>query len=303
MDAPNPPSLTGSEFAVPATHSAHVSVALGQLRRGVFLTCWFGTLSVFVHIVLWGLASFTGLRWSEVTHAPQQAPLIVSAGDAQQPESRTTLGGPPQEATAEPVNPNRVRSNADRLMGYVAATARAVGTMAILVLTPLVALGVVLAAATATRGVEKAVSAFCWSVLVLLLVLPVSEFVGLPWAGGAFWTYDGLCAFLDHSDTINGYRAPFFGRYLLLPAVCGLGLAITLVRFGAGVEAGLIGKENLHLDPALEQEAGQVKAGSLHGGRAATAMRQVVMAPKPTETEDPPSVRQLSAGQRPKRLI
>jgi hypothetical protein len=67
--------------------------------------------------------------------------------------------------------------------------------------------------------------------------------------------------------------------------------------------------ENLRLDPDLEQEAGNVRPGSLHGGRTAAAMRQISDslpgggAGAYGQGTGGPSVRQPSPGEAPKRLI
>jgi hypothetical protein len=89
---------------------------------------------------------------------------------------------------------------------------------------------------------------------------------------------------------------------------------VTLIGLGfsAGVHSGIVPKENMRLDPTLEREAANITPGSLHGGRAAVALRAASSAPmssperKPVSApapSQPPSITQLSVGEAPKRLI
>jgi hypothetical protein len=164
-----------------------------------------------------------------------------------------------------------------------------------------------LGASSATSGVDKTVSAFGWSLVVALLALPIGEFASLPWRDGGFWSYAHLTAQLDAGASTKAVI--FLAQYLLLPAACLLGIALVGNRFSAGVELGLMRKEMLRLDPALEQEAGNIKPSSLHGGRTAGAMRQAEqagaseVAAAGSREQRSPSITQPSAGEAPKRLI
>ena len=142
---------------------------------------------------------------------------------------------------------------------------------------------------------------------VALLSVPVGEFVSLPWLDGGFWSYSHLTEQID--GQLAAGRTVFFAQYLLLPIVCLLCTAIAGLRFSAGVELGLMRKEMLRLDPALEQEAANIKPASLHAGRTAAAMRQAVGAGLQAGSEQPagrPStgaIKQPSSGAVPTRLV
>lgn len=301
------PTLTGSESGAPPTHTASVSIALGRLRFGVLLCCWLVVLAIVAQMTVWALASFTDLRWTQIT-AHEEPPLIVKAEEAHQQQIRSALevsaDGPPHR---EPVNLNRVLTKHDRIFAAVASLSGGFGTLAVLALLPLVALGVILAASSATSGVDKTVSAFGWSLVVALLAMPIGGFINLPWLDGGFWSYANLTERIDGG--IAAGRAVFFAQYLLLPAVCLVGIAVAGMRFSAGVELGLIRKEMLRLDPALEREAANVKPGSLHAGRTAAAMKQAVGASQPARDASTaklpatPSIKQPSPGEAPRRLI
>ncbi len=323
---PNPEtSLTGSARGAPATHSASVSLALGRLRFSVLLSCWVIGLALLAQTVIWSLVNFTELRWDRSETPTAETALIVKPGPA--PVVRSALDDVKGRPSAEPVDPNRLVSGYDRIFEIGSRLARGLGTVGLLALLPLLAVGVLLAAGSATRGVDKTVSAFTWSIVVALLVLPIGELVGLSAPGGAFWSYEAVTAKIDAAgvpaidartvppsdagDAWNEGLAGSIARYVMLPlaalcAVCMVGL-----RFDAGVEAGLVRKEDLTLDPKLEAEAGGITPGSLHAGRAATAMQGlgsgVPFAPGPkaiaAPAEGPVSIRQVSPGSAPKRMI
>ena len=296
------PSLTGGQCGPPSTHKQSVSVALSRLRHGVLLCCWLVGTALLLQAVVWSAVVFTDLRWTEMT-ASADAPIIVKAEDLEQQSIRSALEPHDHTTTRNPVDVNRIHSKYDRMLNTASSLASGFGSIAVLAFTPLIGLGVLLAASSATAGVERAVSAFGWSLVVGLLVLPVGQLIGMPWQHGALWSYDALTSHLDTAGHTPPTDLVFYARYLLLPATCLAGVALVGTRFSAGVRAGLLVKEDLRLDPALEREAANVKPGSHHGGRAATAMRQTVTgrAEKPEPTG--PAVSRTSAGEAPRRLI
>lgn len=96
--------------------------------------------------------------------------------------------------------------------------------------------------------------------------------------------------------------AEFYLRYLLLPLTCIIGLALIALRFSAGVEAAII-RIDYRLDPALEREAANIKASSLHGSGRSTAALGGTMAGAPAAPPAPPSAMQVSPGVAPRRII
>ena len=300
-------TLTGSDTRTPATHSRSVALALARLRGVVWLCCWVVALGLLVQTIVWGLTVFTDLRWTEVAadkSAP--APMVVTPKQAQPPRLRSALDGPLAESEAEAVNPNRILGPRDRTLSMTASLAGGFGSLAVAALIPLVGLGAIVAATSATNGVEKTVSAFSWTLLVALFALPFGELMGFPWQDGAFWSYERLCERLD-ARTTTSIDLVFCSRYLALPLVTGCGIAVIALRFSGGVDAGAYRGEQLRVDPALEKEAGNIKPSTLHGGRAASAMRNAMMkdaiARPGVASLSTSSVKQPSAGTAPKRLI
>jgi hypothetical protein len=174
----------------------------------------------------------------------------------------------------------------DRLFGTLAAISGGIAALAVLIITPLVTMGVLLAAASATSGVERTISAFGWSLIIGLLILSFGGVIGLPWQDGALWSYTHLTSAVEAHINSVGPITPtdslgltVLSRYLLLPVACLIGVAMVGAQFRSGVKAGLLRKENLSLDPTLEQEAHGVVPGSLHGAPGVNALERVVSAP------------------------
>ncbi|MCP3906269.1 MAG: hypothetical protein GY715_21815 [Planctomycetes bacterium] len=261
-------------------------------------------MALTIQLVVWGLTTFTQLRWTEI-RVQDQPPIIV------QRETRLrrlhmlddgVTDSPHQEA----VDPNRVPSRFNSIFATATALAGGIGIIGCLVLIPLLGLGVVLAASSATNGVERAVSAMGWALAAVLLSLPLGKLIGLPWDDGALWSYASLCAAVDGVDGAAGVldgstsdKAAFFAQYLLLPVVCIASLLLAGTMFSSGVEAGMMRREALALDETLELEAANVQPSSLHGGRTAGALQRSTAG---ADTSSP-SVKQLTPGGQPKRLI
>jgi len=310
------PTLTGSSRGAPATHAAPVSLALGRLRFSVLLCCWVIGATLLAQAVIWSLVNFTDLRWDRSEAPPARTALVVQPSHAPKVQSALdAVKGDPQPP--KPVDANRIITGYDRVFKVGSRLARGLGTLALFAMLPLLAVGVLLAAASATRGVDKTISAFTWSIVAALLVLPLGESLGMAQSGGAFWSYEQVTARIDAAgepslEEIHGdSQMVAIARHLLLPLAAVCAIAMVGLRFDAGVESGLMRKEDLTLDPTLESEAGNIKPGSLHAGRTAAAMQalgsgvpfavgsKAVAAP----ADGPPSIRQVSPGSAPKRMI
>jgi hypothetical protein len=318
------PSLTGSSCGPPPTHSASVSIALGRLRLGVLACCGLIALALAVQLLIWTMVSFTDIRWTTADEAAADAAVaaaeksksvprvVVAEEKKKEPERPTPFDTEPAGATSdvEAVNPNRVLSRYDRLFAMASSLAGGLGALAVLALAPWIGLGVVLAASSGTTGVERTVSAFGWALIIGLLALPAGELVGLPWRDGALWSYADLTTIVDAPEGSGAGGIVFFARFLLMPLACVIGIVLVAARFSSGVEAGMLQREQLRLDPALESEAANIKPTTLHGGRTAAAMKVAVEQaggvnqPTPIgQSDGPATVRQISTGDAPKRLI
>jgi hypothetical protein len=295
--------------------STYVSAAMSRLRGSVSLCCWVIGASLMVQLLIWCMAMFTQVRYETAT-APVKPGLVIASRDVKgvsvtvkRPNGSTATDA---AAPPEPAAPQRELSKFDPMLAKASSLAMASGTFATCILLPLIALGVLLGAGSATTGVEQTVSAFIWSIILALLVLPFGETVGLPWKEGALTTYHTMTQQVDFTQvqSADAWGGPtFYARFAFMPLACIAGIAMVGLRFSSGVNAGIIPKENFRLDPALEKEAANIKPTSLHGGRAAAAMR-VANAANSTAERKPvmaaagvAATSTTSAGEAPRRLI
>ncbi|MCI0362755.1 MAG: hypothetical protein L0Y44_12665 [Phycisphaerales bacterium] len=293
---------------MPPLQAPFISVALSRLRGGVVICGWVVGVSLVTQLLIWCIATFMDVRY-EVLQENAPAATIVSAKPDDKPISTTpTPSGP---TIVKPVDVNRVRTSHDSMMAEASTLAMGAGSLAMIVLLPLLALGVILGAGSCTPGVERTVSAFMWALLVALLVLPLGGALGLPWREGALVSYATMSTQVDVqlSGTADGWGGPmFYARFALLPLASVVGITMVCMRFCYGISAG-IPKEDIRLDEALEKEAANITPSSLHAGRASAAFKAAsVLAAATAKNMDKPlqpqgGITQISAGEAPKRLI
>lgn len=302
--------------------SRSASTALGRLRRAVIVCCWVVGVALFTQLILWSLVSFTDLRFvagEEAEAEPAAAPLIVHADPQRAHRPRAGRehddeATPAPAATSQPVEAaSPVYSSANGVMSQIMMFTGAAGRGAMLALLAVMAIAVALAISSGTHGVEGAVSAYIWAVVVALLVLPLGDALGLPWKHGALTTYDHMTEWVDHVrrpaesvQPVAAATAPpsgslvFYLRLGLAPVACIVGISLVGLRFCAGIEAGLVRRESHRLDPTLEREASNITPTSLHGGPRG---RTSGILSGSIESEAMPSATQVSPGVMPKRLI
>ena len=298
-----------------AVQIPYVSVSLARLRRGVTLCCWIVGLAATLQTLVFCVAAFMDLRY-QVLQDKTPVTLIVSPGEAGHTQANPPPRGAP-EPEAKPVDPNRVRTKNDRVMEQTSTLAYGAGMIGIVLLLPMLIMGALLTAGSATPGVERTVSAFMWALVVAVMILPFGELLGLPWREGALVSYSVMTQEVDlvRGGDDHGWGTPlFYARFALLPLTCVVGMTLVGLGFSSGVSAGIMPKEDVRLDPTLEREAANITPGSHHGSRAAAAMRSSNVMPTPAPAaappppppppkSAPPSITQLSPGEAPKRLI
>lgn len=273
---------------MPPIISPFVSLAFSRLRRAVNVCCWIVAGALLCQTLIWCFATFTQVRYETLQAKATPGAIVISRESKASQTTPILVNSSAEAQTAgpevKPADPNRVLSKFEPAFERANALAFAAGNIAMLVLLPLVAMGLLLGVTSATNGVEQSVSAFVWSLVVGLFVLPVGQHIGLPWEQGALTHYAMMTQQVDLS--LAGSQeawasATFYARFALMPLVCVCGLAMIGLRFNVGIGSGIIPKENLRLDPALEREVANIKVGSLHGGRAAGAMRVAGMGAAP----------------------
>ncbi len=299
-----------------------ISIALTRLRSGVGFCCWVAALSLLTQVLVFGVAAFLDLR-HQVLEQQGSPATVVSAAAAAREQPLTSSDAQPLESPAEAksespdaVNPNVVLTKQDFVMGRISTLALTAGSISIVLLLPMIMVGVMLSASSATPGVERVVSSFMWSLAVALFVLPLGSQFGLPWDYGGLAPYEYMTQNVDRQMIDGRWGEPtFHARFAGLPLFCLLGVGFVGFRFSHGVAAGILPKEDMRIDPVLEKEAANVKPGSLIGGRTAGALRTVSTGPSLPHTpavtavttngasEIKPGMLHQTAGEAPKRLI
>jgi hypothetical protein len=186
-----------------------------------------------------------------------------------------------------------VRTGYDQFFNDIASVSMATGTLSCLVLLPLMMVSVMLVASRPNAKVHAAVSALVWTGIIGALALPLSGALNLPWQDGAFHDYGRMVRDIDAYNNNSIGMLSFYGRFLMLPLFCALGVLLIGVRFGRSVEALMPDRLPHQLDPVLEREAANRQAGTLHGaGRTAAALNRSVAqsAARPAPSAQPASV-------------
>lgn len=251
----------------------HISAAVQELRAWVIACAVVVVLSATAQLVVFGFARYTDVRFLTLEGAPPARPVVV------QNQPATTAANAPVEANHAP-DPNRVLSVADRNMALVSNTASAGGLIAALALAFLTMLGVAVAGGGAIPGVERAVKAAVWAIVVALLCLPWSAFAGqtgsrdlLP---GVFAGYSSLLFGVERAEA---GAAGVLIEHVILPAVVVVMSFCVAYWFHTGVERGIIITSVSQLDRQVEREAAAIaKAGvsSLHAPRTMGVLDQAI---------------------------
>ena len=293
----------------------HFAIALKELQTGVTICCWVIGIALLAQVIAWSLVTYTDIRYVSHESTPDANVTSVVQSDDIRRELLPDAGEADPDIVALDVN--RQFSKADHLLAVVSGLSGALGTMAILALLPLLGLAVVLGAGAATPGVDRAAGAFVWAVVLVTLALPWGSFFEAMPFDGLFANYEVLTSDVEIArsevDATGLERATssglmFYGRYCILPLACVAGIAAIGLRFRAGIEAGLISKENYKLDPELEKEVAGLKATSLMGGSRSTGAFKAAVNKQGDENTakkapDDRPISQLTAGDRPNRPI
>lgn len=288
-----------------------LSVALGRLRFAVVTACWIISLCLVTQILVWSLTSFTELRYAggdELTDA--EGPLIVK-GDEKKSRRVASSGGKREGSwrpdDGEEEKEERPVGHFDRVFAIAVNVSRTMGLMSALVICPLLSLGVLLAVPAGAPKVERAVNALTWSIVLVLLAMPLGGWFGLSWAQGTLSSYAQMMTEVGTAQA-EGFAPVFYARFLLLPIASAVGFVLVGFQFNSAVEAVLL-KGDPAFDPQLEQEASNVAATSLHGtGRTAGALTKALEDTKAArqarkKRKQSASMTRVSQGEMPKRLI
>lgn len=265
----------------------HISSALQHMRFGVTTAAVVLSLCVAAQVVVWSIVHYTEIRIETLAPTTPSDPLQVirasmtrrPAGfDQPIPVDSSLLPSVAQEPHA-PIDPNQVASAGDLTLRRASAITQSVGVLAALLFGALVFQGVVVAGGSGAPGIEKAVTAGSWSLVIVLLTLPLSTLLpSLPFAG-VFVSYDQM---VRGSDAYRGagFGAPgwmgFYGSNLLMPFILIVGVGLVVARFRSGIEAGVIVTNMSQLDEKLEREIRAMNLGQLAQPRALGALQSAI---------------------------
>lgn len=312
-------------------HRPHVSAALAHLRHGVTFSALTVGVCAIAQLVVFGFVHFTQVRWaSDVPQTQtQQFSVVATPVSRKQPEFnvRKDIAAEPDggagldaaggESLVKPalpasprgpvatelrrIEPPRVPGTGDVYLRRCSNLAVTVGIVATITLGLLTMMGVVVAGGACVPGVEKAVTAATWAVVMGLLAFPwrdVLESMPFP---GVFGGYSAMTAASAGVDAGMGSSAAMFASHLLMPFGVLITSILVALRFHAGVEQGVIVTSVSELDEALEREMAGIRrrgVGSNIGSRAVGVLNQAIGDRSARSVEEPAAVKAASARER-----
>lgn len=302
------------------TPRPHISTALQHLRFSVTASSAALALCLISQVVVWSIVHFTEVRVATLAPEVVDGPLQVvraspPVGAAERPAAQVDKANPVVDGASVPTTDvsaaevNQVASSSDLLLRRASALTQSMGVIFALLFGALVFQGVTLAGGASTPGVERAVTAGTWSLVIVLLVLPLASILpSLPFKG-VFVSYDEMVrasdAYRTHAPGAPGWFG-FFGFNLIIPVTLVLGLMLVVWRFRSGIEAGVIVTNMSQLDEKLDREIRSMKLGQLAQPRALGALHAAIgtappedripSRPAPTAFNEPPARQQRPLG-------
>ncbi|MEO1129783.1 MAG: hypothetical protein AAFX05_08780, partial [Planctomycetota bacterium] len=196
----------------------------------------------------------------------------------------------------------RVPGRGGILLERSAHVVQTLGIISVVGLTILMLQAVVIAGGGNVPGVEMAVTASSWTLVIAALALPWSALLSTFVFPGVFQSYDTLVA-SSEAFRLAGERAnplAYYSMHVLLPLLLLGGAAAAVIRFRMGVERGVIATHASQLDEKLEREIRARKLGELATPRAVGALNQAIGLPAPQRPEPELPVEPAPSGpQRP----
>jgi len=282
-----------------AQQHPHISAAVKHCRG------WITVLSIFVafccvsQMLTYGFVKFTEVRYTEVSEPTPYGERNLKVVNPVEPEKKATtvvaempsgdrevaVGGVRAKAIehGREVGPTRILSNADTVMARVNLFVTAAGSLACVMLALMTMMGTVIAGGGNVPGVERAVTATTWALVIGLLCLPWSSAFPHLRVPGVFADYHRLCAVADKLPGSVSPTAAFF-QWIMMPLTAGCLSMLVLGMYRAGVERGVIATSVNHFDAAIQREMNEIaKRGVMPGGsvRAVGSMNRVVGMPPP----------------------
>jgi len=261
----------------------HVSAALVSLQRGVSVCAMVVLLCAVAQLMIFGCVHFTQVRWERAeTPANRQQLHVVTGGKAvmARAEAPTSVMLAPEARTAaaEPERPRQL-SQWDRVLRYLNGMIISAGVISSLLLAMFTTLGVVIAAGPSVPGVQRAVSAATWAMLVAVASIPWRDILTtMPWPG-VFADYQTMTDLCDAVDAGRDSGMKLFATYLGMPLMAVVLSCVVILRFRAGVADGVIVQSVNDLEQRLEQEMESIRrrgAAAQNTARAVAALNHAI---------------------------
>lgn len=228
------------------TARPHISAALRQLRRGVNVCAAGVAIACFIQLLVFGFVHFTDIRYQTLSSESVNRPVVVTASAGSAPAGLRALAGrdmpqaqaeePELPVASGPVDLNRVESTAGVLLNRFSQTASVIGVFGALSLAAFTLLGAIVAGGGAVPGVERAVAACTWGLVLGLLVLPWQDiFASMPFAG-VFTSYQTM----THASTGSMAGLTLILVFIGIPLVAMVGSLVVATNFSTGVERGIL---------------------------------------------------------------
>lgn len=265
----------------------HVSAALSHLRLGVTASAVVVGAALALNILVWAFAHFTDVRETVIESGTSESqPLEVVQGDpdavtlAQRRAAMQAERAQRAEAEGQrPADVNRVVSRFEPVLSRLSGLARVFGMIAGLVMAVLMLEAVVIAGGASVPGVERAVTAASWALVIGLLCAPLDRIapsLGFP---GALAPYETI---VSATDAVRAGRADapgavmIYGLFFLLPLATIVATALVVIRFHSGVERGAIVTSVSELDDQVAREMSSIKVGATNAPRTVGALNRAI---------------------------
>jgi hypothetical protein len=247
-------------------------------------------LALLAQVLVWSIVHFTDVRESRLGPGTgTSAPVVV----ASTVEDAASVGDGATDA-------NTVLSAGGVRLQRTAALVQTVGVVSCLILVALMLQGVVIAGGSSVPGVEMAVTACTWTLVVVALALPLGGVLPEVAYPGVFVSYETL---VMSSMGVRGGGSGmlvFYGHHMVLPLLMIAGLGAAVIRFRVGVEHGVIVTNMSQLDEKVEHEIRSMKLGQLSTPRSVGALHSAIGENDAVPTASPISAQGAgSAGGRP----